>query len=488
MLWLCIHLPHLSLEVFSRGDATGIPLVVAEREKGSQARMRIIDTGSGAREAGIGPGMPLGAAYALMPDLKVKERDKASERASLERLASWAGQFTPVVSLSPPRGLLLEVAGSLTLFNGVKALTDRAREGLSRLGYRAVLSLAPTPRAAELFASSGLEVLISDPHELRERLAALPLSSLDLPPNDLEALHGMGLRCLDDCLRQPRGGLARRFGKALLEELDRAMGNRPDPRHRFNPPSRFETRLELPAEVSNTEALLFAIRRCLLELSGYLKSKGSGVRELRLELFHRGEGLRPRVSPLTLNLVTPSRNTRHLLILFRERLDRHTPPAPVLGLGLSADRIEPLRPRNLQLFEATLQPERDWAHLIERLKAHLGNHAVQRLRLVAEHRPERASISCDVGEKDVPGSTPRFGPRPLWLVPEPVSLRESGKKPVLKGALTLLSGPERIESGWWDGEDVARDYFVATDPHGTRLWIFREREGAKRWFLHGIFA
>jgi hypothetical protein len=29
---------------------------------------------------------------------------------------------------------------------------------------------------------------------------------------------------------------------------------------------------------------------------------------------------------------------------------------------------------------------------------------------------------------------------------------------------------------------------VATDPHGTRLWIFREREGAKRWFLHGIFA
>lgn len=450
--------------------------------------MRIIDLNSGARDAGIGPGMSLGAAHALLPGLKVKERDEAVEKASLERLASWAGQFTPVVSLSPPRSLLLEVAGSLTLFNGVKALADRIREGLSRLGYTAVLSLAPTPRAAELFASSGVEALISGPNELRERLAALPLSSLNLPPNDLEALHGMGLRCLNDCLRQPRGGLSRRFGKVLLEELDRAMGERPDPRHRFNPPSRFETRLDLPVEVSNTEALLFALRRCLLELAGYLKSKGSGVRELRLELTHRGEGLRPRVSPLTLNLVAPSRNTRHLLTLFRERLTRHLPPEPVLGLGLFADRIEPLHPRNLQLFEAALQPERNWAHLIERLKAHLGNHAVQRLRLVAEHRPERASISCDVGEKDVPGSSPRFGPRPLWLVPEPISLRESGKRPVLRGALTLLSGPERIESGWWDGDDMARDYFVARDLHGTRLWIFRERKGAKRWFLHGIFA
>ena len=52
----------------------------------------------------------------------------------------------------------------------------------------------------------------------------------------------------------------------------------------------------------------------------------------------------------------------------------------------------------------------------------------------------------------------------------------------------LLSDPERIESGWWDGADVTRDYFVAGDGSGARLWVFRERRDWTRWFLHGVFA
>jgi protein ImuB len=52
----------------------------------------------------------------------------------------------------------------------------------------------------------------------------------------------------------------------------------------------------------------------------------------------------------------------------------------------------------------------------------------------------------------------------------------------------LLAGPERIESGWWDGADVQRDYYIASDRHGARLWIYRECAGTKPWFLHGIFG
>jgi protein ImuB len=60
--------------------------------------------------------------------------------------------------------------------------------------------------------------------------------------------------------------------------------------------------------------------------------------------------------------------------------------------------------------------------------------------------------------------------------------------------LSLLAGPERIESGWWDegeasGEgitgDQRRDYFVARNPQGEWLWVFRDEAG---WFLHGGFA
>jgi protein ImuB len=51
-----------------------------------------------------------------------------------------------------------------------------------------------------------------------------------------------------------------------------------------------------------------------------------------------------------------------------------------------------------------------------------------------------------------------------------------------------MSEPERIETGWWDGGEIARDYYIALDPQGVRLWVFRERTEPHRWFLHGVFG
>ena len=59
--------------------------------------------------------------------------------------------------------------------------------------------------------------------------------------------------------------------------------------------------------------------------------------------------------------------------------------------------------------------------------------------------------------------------------------------PFLQGPLTAESGPERIETGWWDGHDVQRDYYVARNPRGVRVWIFRDRH-AGGWYLHGLFG
>jgi protein ImuB len=56
------------------------------------------------------------------------------------------------------------------------------------------------------------------------------------------------------------------------------------------------------------------------------------------------------------------------------------------------------------------------------------------------------------------------------------------------GPLRLVGEPERIESGWWDGADVARDYYTAVDVHGVRLWVFRERHAPHGWFLQGVFG
>jgi protein ImuB len=69
-----------------------------------------------------------------------------------------------------------------------------------------------------------------------------------------------------------------------------------------------------------------------------------------------------------------------------------------------------------------------------------------------------------------------------------VALELQDGHPCRDGMLTLECDRERIESGWWDGRDVARDYYVACDRQGARLWIYRELTGARRWLLHGIFA
>jgi len=80
----------------------------------------------------------------------------------------------------------------------------------------------------------------------------------------------------------------------------------------------------------------------------------------------------------------------------------------------------------------------------------------------------------------------------LHPVAEPLAERRS--RPLLDGRpLSLLSGPERIEAGWWDAELAERDYFIAEAADGALVWIYRARlplsaGDESGWFLHGRFG
>jgi len=207
------------------------------------------------------------------------------------------------------------------------------------------------------FARAGCDACVLKKSALTNALAPLPLAVLEPEVGELGALHAMGVRTLRDGLRLPRDGLARRFGPELLQVLDRALGRNSDPRPPFEPPPRFDARVALPAEVSETEALLFAARRLLLELCGVLRARGGGVQSLVLRLFHRAQA----VSPVPLGLVAPSRDPHHLLGLLRERLERVRLTEPVREIGLAADVILPLDASNLDLFGAPGAPDVPWA-------------------------------------------------------------------------------------------------------------------------------
>lgn len=473
MLWLALHLPKLPLEVHARAEAEARPLAVST---GSQ----LLQVNAPAHAAGVRPGMLASAALALAPQLRVQPRRPEAEAAALERLAGWALQYTAFVSPEPPAGLLLEIGGSLRLFGGLGRLLERLRRALDELGHHAATAVAPTPRAAWLLALAGEARPVSDPGQLRPRLEPLPCRVLPLEPRQLQALELLGIRTLGDCLTLPRAGLARRLGRDLLAVLDRALGLQPEPRQAWQPPPVFQDGLELPAEVERAEQLVFALNRLLQPLCGFLRGLDSGIQRYSLRLEHADHP----ATRLSVGLLRPSRSLEHLLELGRERLERLQLPAPVRGLRLASRDIRLLAPERPALLAEARQAAPHWSQLVERLSARLGEQAVQGLQAWPEHRPERAWRLATPGRGGGEGRRQR----PLWLLAEPVRLHQRGSQPLWRGPLVLQRGPERIESGWWDGGDVRRDYYVARNPEGARLWIFQEREAPRQWYLQGVFG
>jgi protein ImuB len=323
---------------------------------------------------------------------------------------------------------------------------------------------------------------------LRAALNRAGLSALPVDGRVLETLGQMGVRTLGDLLRLPRAGIAERFGPGLVLYLARLLGEAPDPRPAFAAPERYRGRLELPAEVDDARALLFAARRLTLELCGFLLGQEAGAQHLVWTLGH-AEG---RETSLALGLARPGREPERLLELLRERLERLTLPAPVREIRLAVDAVEPLRGSPLELFPRARRRQAEAGErLLERLQARLGRDAVAGLGMVEDHRPERAwsYLLPGGGRASGPGTPLRGGRRPLWLLREPLLLEQRDGRPWHRGGrLDLGRERERIEAGWWDGDEVARDYFVARTDQGERLWVFRELRGRRRWFLHGWFA
>jgi protein ImuB len=493
MLWIAVCLPELPLEACAAGDA---PFAIGDAQ-------RILHVNRAAAAAGVEVGMRRATATALCPRLALRARDPVTERAALEAVARWALRFTPNVTLVPPprtrsgdalideapAGVLLEVAASLRLFGGPARLLAELRRGLTEQGHAARVATAPVPHAAWILARAADGLEARSVAELPHMLSPLPAWLLGPGRAHWEALRSVGIARIGDLLPLPRAAVARRFSEALLDELDRALGKKADPRTWFVAPERFEARLELAARVDGAEALLFAARRLIVQMSGWLAGRCAATRALVFSLIH--EDRAPTVLPL--RLAGASHDDARFTAVLREVLGKLRLAAPVYELRLRCDEVIAAAPHAGELFPASGAGQESLAQLIERLQARLGRERVVRLRPHADHRPELA-FRADAVDMPATRAQPMLPvpARPLWLLPTPVALAERDHAPFWETPLTLVAGPERIESGWWDGRWVERDYFVARDAGGALLWIFRLRAPdpvlRQGWYLHGRFA
>jgi protein ImuB len=323
-------------------------------------------------------------------------------------------------------------------------------------------------------------------------------------------------------------------GPDLLQRLDQARGDQPDAALWLRLPRRFDTRLELQARADTTEQVLAGARILLQRLVAWAAARQVGIQRFTLVMHHeprhRVEATTPARTPLAIAPAQPETDADHLHILLAERLGRLPLAAPALELSLSCDAVVAAAPPSGELFASRRSQNEGVGRLVERLQARLGQEQVYRLEAVADHRPEHATVwhAAEAGawtgrEGKVatataagggaaagtgPGAAasaatqgiradharhPGLPPQPIWLLPEPRRLSEQLPGPSLDGRpLRLLAGPERLETGWWDGDAAQRDYFIAQSADGPLVWIFRTRptvaDGVPGWYLHGLFG
>ncbi len=484
-LWFCAYLPNLSLE--ASGPCKEARVIVEEQH----GIHRVLLACPKASAAGIQPGQSANAALALLPALQVEERSTLREQQAVERLATWLEQFTSVVCITGRDVLLLEIAGSLRLYGGLPSLRQQVAAGLEQQGFEASLAIAPTPLAATWLARAGRRACVREPANIASVLRGLPLTCLDWPASICDSISGMGATSVGDCLRLPREGFARRFGSQRLLELDRALGRLPDPRASWRAPERFCADYEMTEERSDREALLAICHELLLSLERFLLTRQLGTQRLRFSFFH----LRAPATQVLLGGAEFERHAEHWSDLLRIRFERVLLPEAVIAVRLQGGRNQAMQAASGRLAfhgKSSGQGRRySMSQLAERLIARIGNQSVQSVITVAEHRPQRAwRLQGVSGGKAVTAMSAirRNLYRPLWMLPEPVLLPLEQAYPLHQGRLTLLEGPERLETGWWDDDGIARDYYTAINPQGLRLWVFRNRSRATSWYLHGIFG
>ncbi|WP_036173589.1 DNA polymerase Y family protein [Massilia sp. 9096] len=487
-LMLCVYLPLLPLEALRpRWSEPGAYVVVHDGVVCSRSLE--------AAQAGVHVGMRAAGAAAVAPSTIQLERKLDLEQQRLDAVAMALMQYTPEVTFLDAESVLLDVTASLRLFNGPVEICHRVIKSVSTLGFNAQLGAAPTAKAAWLFARQQRVKQVV----LRRRALSNDTTERFLNRLQVELLpstrqhhawfDGIGARSLGALRRLPRAGLIRRTSKDLVHDLDCAYGLTPELHKWIQTPDVFSARIETFERVEHADALLDGAKGLLLQLIGWLTSRQLAVRRFTLALEH--ERGRAAVAPTLLEvaLAEPAWRDEHLVRLLKERLAKTELKAPVIAVRLEANDAEPMLPANATLFPEPGGTPADFRRLLELLTARVGADNVMVPTAVDDYRPEVCnSWTAATAKLPKADSADIQEGRPFWMLKKPIALVMRNERPFYGSELRMMSGPERLEAGWWNDELALRDYYVAQAADGTCYWVYLERTAEARWYLHGLFA
>jgi protein ImuB len=305
----------------------------------------------------------------------------------------------------------------------------------------------------------------------------------------------LGIERIEQLEQLDRDSLIARLGEELITRLDQAMGRRSERLHPLEPASEIKAEWNLEYPLSRSAAVLEIVDQLLQSAIDQLPP-GWGIVQFDITLRH--EAIKES-SRLPIGLSRPSAEIAHLLGLLKLALDRTKLLAPVTGLLLHVTRTAPFELFQPTLFETEATADRrEWDGLIDRLSSRLGRDQVVTSFFVPDAQPERAceyqpALVAKRRHRDEAVLAMR---RPIRLLTFPKRIQvhvahPSGMPTAYQEghgvqSITHAWGPERIETSWWRGQPIGRDYFQIELDDGSRLWIFRDLV-TRQWFLHGAF-
>lgn len=453
-------------------------------------------------KVGVRVGMPAAKAQAMISGLHLVDADPNGDALAIERLALWMlRQYTPVVALDSPDGIVMDTEGADHLRGGEMLMLTGLVNALRGRGLQARAAITDTWGSAHAIArTTRREVIVVPVGETAKAVIDLPISSLRLPSGIVGGLAILGFRTVGELSATPRSPLALRFGPEVGRRLDQMFGRLAEPIDPIRTTELVEVSRSFPEPIGAAETLSKYIGKLVVELCTALEARGQGVRRADLIIYRVDNTLQS----LRAGTAKPVRDIPHLTKLLCSSIEKIDPGFGIEKLSLTATMIEPFEEKQSvsSLVEETIV---DVTPLLDSF----GNRGQRMYRLapVESDVPERnvgrvSPISEKLGQ-----SWPTRWPRPsrmlahperievITLTPDypPASMTWRGKRRRIRRG----DGPERVFGEWWvrsSEMEAVRDYYSVEDEDGNRFWVYRSGDGVDpatgtaKWFLHGIYG
>ncbi len=482
---VCVH--QLATQSVLRAHPTwrGQPVAIIDRAGTSQATL--LEVNRAAQKLGVHVGMRLSSARNLAAKLHAEVFSSEEAEQNIQTLTKFFVNFSPEVEASDtlPGVFWLNPQGLDTLYGNTHQWGQRLLRALRKDKWLASMVIGFDRHATQVLARTRKNVwVMSDPQSEQTQAMHVPLSVIAISAKLRHGLTRLGVYKLGDLACIPLAELKRRLGAeaaALYTQYIQTSVLPLQPSEVIEP---VELSLEIDPPDDDLTRLIFRIKQGVDALLKEVRTRAGSLRALHCELWldhHKGEPPKLVIEP-----ATPTLDSMALIELVRLRLSTFVLPAKMIGIKLHADITSPLR-EQLALFEVERTRQRAAAdRALARVRALYGANAVTRAELTESHLPESSfqwtPIAHVPSPKTIQKSTPAKREHALVrrLLTKPTSFR----RPTHKTTQLQLDGPFRVSTAWWQGADIARDYYFVTHPSGDITWVYYD-PNQRRWFEQG---